>query len=441
MMKKHLLIFISLCIASVAYAGACVSWPSGDFQPQPDSLGRIAPSTGIYWFNTNAENQDSSETVMPACHSDNPQQKAVCLAKLKKSGYFDPSKPTILFIHGWQPGATVNKQRFDFCYQYPVSSTENSPIYNTLHYWKGWNVGVFYWTQFADEDNMLDAEAKIYSNHGAQGMRWAYLDEQGQLQHCQAGSLHCKMPLRYDGQVADVLQMLERAYRQALPAHMNASQLRIAGQSLGTQLAIQLTRYVLNHPQLPQPTRLSLMDPYISPTAIETKNESMPTSIAAYNTTAVDDIEHIRHHMFPIDVYRTSRLSYFPTGNAANQLMSKVAYMSLYPHYFEKNVPYLQKEGLLHISSIYLYFESMKAAPVYVSGDFANAYVNAASQNNDVLKLMQQQRYQVQSPAESHFPDTRLDRFDNIKPTPATLLPQDPLTAILALNQIYDNKR
>jgi hypothetical protein len=46
----------------------------------------------------------------------------------------------------------------------------NDPEYgldiNAADAWiqSGWNVGVYYWHQYADEDFLHDAEAKIYSN-------------------------------------------------------------------------------------------------------------------------------------------------------------------------------------------------------------------------------------------------------------------------------------
>ena len=40
--------------------------------------------------------------------------------------------------------------------------------------WKadGWNVAIFYWNQMADEDEVKDAEAKIWSTNGPKGMRY-----------------------------------------------------------------------------------------------------------------------------------------------------------------------------------------------------------------------------------------------------------------------------
>lgn len=436
MTKIYLSILFSLAFLNVGLAGGCVKWPSTSFQPIPNAKGQIAPDMGIYWYNTNVSNTTPQESLVAACRTDDPANKAACLANLQKAGYFDPSKPTIIFIHGWQPSATANKQRFDLCYQYPISQSSMSPVYNTLQHWQGWNVGVFYWTQFADESNVLDAEAKIYSTQGEQGMRWSYLDAKDQLQYCDSASLHCAMPLTASGQVATVLEMLETAYEQALPNALayHGSELRIAGQSLGTQLAVQLTHYIMTDSSLPQPTRLSLMDPYFSPNEIESRNEHFPASIAGYNTIMLDLIESQAHHQFPVDVYRTSRLSYSPSGNPGTAFMNEVAYMSLSPQYFYQGEPYLKKEGLLHISSIYLYFESKKEAPLDRPGNSDYAYTNAAASNAEVLALMNHKRYQQYSIAETHFSATWDDLFYDESPVKDQSFSLKPsLAAVLAL--------
>lgn len=440
-MRKALIFSIFLLVMPLAVAANCVHWPETAFKPAPDAVGKIAPNTGIYWFNTQAKNTGTSETVMPACKTVSPFAKAACMAKLEKAQYFDPAKPTIIFIHGWQPNATANKQRFDFCYRYPVTKTSLSPNYNTLHDWKGWNVGVFYWTQFADEQNVLDAEAKIYSTRGAQGMRWRYLNANNQLAYCEAGALHCKMPVDTVGNVESIRQLLISDFREAMPTKISSYHglaLRIAGQSLGTQLAIQLTAYLVSHPALPQPTRLTLMDPYFSPNFIEAKNENMPDSIAGYNANAVKYIESLKHHQFPVAVYRTSTLSYPPTGAPANNLMSTIAYMRLYPHYFYQKEPPATQEGLLHVSSIYLYFESKKAAPQAGVLNAPANYVNAAANNAEVLALMGQKRYQRPSRAETDFSATQDALFSTSETAHLKSLPQvSALSSILALTQAF----
>jgi hypothetical protein len=92
---------------------------------------------------------------------------------------YDPSKPTVIYFHGWQPGSGGNKEGFLW-----TNPQQSSETIQTLTAWKaaGWNVGVFYWNQFADEGTVFDlvpvyvseAEAKIWSSQGPKGMRYKY---------------------------------------------------------------------------------------------------------------------------------------------------------------------------------------------------------------------------------------------------------------------------
>lgn len=411
--KKSSLFIVSTLVSGSALAGHCVSWPTNDFQPTPDSRngGLISPVTGIEWLKSTGSN---SETAVPACTS---STDTACFAKLKQTGYFDPSKPTVIFIHGWQPDTVTQKSRFDFCYQYDGANKQKSPITDTLHSWKHYNVGVFYWNQFAD-DQLGNAEAKIYTSKTSTGMRWAYLDDQGKLQYCTASQSNCAMPGTAK-QPETVVDMAFNAYKNALPpvsayaGHIQP-EIRIAGQSLGTQIAIQLTDRVLHDQTLPQPTRMSLMDPYFSPDSKPGKAApGMPQSVADFNTAKVTDILST-DPKFAIDEYRTSKVSYAPLGNPNTTLMDKVAYLQLYPLYIPNDA---NKQLQLHESSIYLYFESMKSLPS-VNNNVPNAtnFVNAKSSTSDVSALMGQKRYQLPTKASYNFADTQDEAFSSLTP-------------------------
>lgn len=58
--------------------------------------------------------------------------------------YYDPSKPVVIYCHGWQNGTSVNgyaRENFHF-----VHGDADAFVH---HSWleKGWNMGVFYWTR------------------------------------------------------------------------------------------------------------------------------------------------------------------------------------------------------------------------------------------------------------------------------------------------------
>ncbi|KHD36542.1 cell adhesion protein [Clostridium acetobutylicum] len=159
---------------------------------------------------------------------------------------FDPSKPTIIYIHGWQPEYYLLRHRESF-YIYGKDTADD---------WikKGWNVGVFYWNQFSDEIGVLDAEAKIWTTKGPQGMRWRKGD----------GSYETVNTVNIPAS-----QLLYQKYVQAMKDY-RGNEIRIAGHSLGSQMAILLTQQIsdnvdsgnISHELLPK--RVALLDPYFS---------------------------------------------------------------------------------------------------------------------------------------------------------------------------------
>lgn len=82
--------------------------------------------------------------------------------------YYDDSRPTVIYFHGWKSGSSeedYNRDNFTF--------SDNGNSLSHLA-WKqmGWNVGIYHWNQFADESEVKDAEAKMWSANGSKGMRY-----------------------------------------------------------------------------------------------------------------------------------------------------------------------------------------------------------------------------------------------------------------------------
>ena len=417
-LSRFCIFLASAVLSSVSFAHPCVQWQSSVFNPGFNSQGQISPDTGMYWYKTDAAGK--TEVVTKACQKGD--NKEACFARLKKQGFFDPNRKTIVFIHGWQPSSMEKKDRFDLCFQYTKEDGKPSQVYNTLKYWKNWNVAVFYWNQFADEDTpyvgVVDAEAKIYSTDAPNGMRWAYLDDAGKRHYCSDADSKCIMPKQ------TVVDMAYDAFINALPNKENfkGDALRITGQSLGTQIAIQLTDRVMNNPALPQPTRLVLLDPYFSPDD-DTINTiyHLPKSVADFNSDKVTDILKINPN-FAISEYRTSKISFAPTGNPGWSIANRVAYNELYPKFFDYMTGNNKLEWL-HKSATYIYFQSMKAKPLTPPQLLSSTpsvrtapYINANTTPEQVRDLMSQSRYQLPSDGENKFPKTDEYIFTDKKP-------------------------
>lgn len=170
-------------------------------QAAPDTL-----DYGLYWFDGNnssvkAVEQDGTVNTVPLA-------------------FYDPSKPTIIHFHGWQPGSATRNggyDREDFRFVWGNEDVITSTGWKN----KGWNIAYFYWDQFADESEVKDAEAKMWSATGPRGMRYRLSDGSYSTQHAPAKSV---------GQIA--FEQVTTAL-----AGNTSSNVRLSGHSLGNQLA------------------------------------------------------------------------------------------------------------------------------------------------------------------------------------------------------------
>jgi hypothetical protein len=183
---------------------------------------------GIYWFGRN-----------------NRCQKAV---PGYTNPYFDPARPTVIYIHGWEMNTTADHFRESFYLKpgYP----DVPEHFNTANAWidAGWNIGIFYWNQFSDDTSPDYAEAKIYTEDGPVGMRWR----------------------KYSGDFApgpseSVGELFYQAYVSAFAGSPGEQpRIRLVGHSLGAQLAVYGAHVISERQPDLLPERISLLDPHFS---------------------------------------------------------------------------------------------------------------------------------------------------------------------------------
>lgn len=191
---------------------------------------------GVYFYGT--ERDGSSDAV--------GAQKWVAG---QPNRFFDPSKPTIIYTHGWQLDGVKNKGREDFRF------TGNGVDVQTHNFWieTGWNVGIFHWVQFADDGGIpppREAEAKIYDpQNGLTGMVWKKTD----------GNKVSTNPI-----TKNVMQLYADAYEGIFGTNYTGNEIRLMGNSLGGNLtmALLMELHQRNTPKKPQ--RVTLIDPYWS---------------------------------------------------------------------------------------------------------------------------------------------------------------------------------
>ncbi|MGY8832727.1 MAG: hypothetical protein ACKVIS_24995, partial [Pseudomonadales bacterium] len=216
---RKLLLLLVLSFTSLSQAAVGV-FPDSTFQNLDH---------GLYWFGYG----DSWQKAVPG----------------QTNAYYVASKPTLIYIHGWQNGSTQKKNRETF-----NRKDAGGPDLDLANAWlaAGYNVGVLYWNQFADEGEVKDAEAKIWTASGPRAMRWR-----------NSSGVYATGPSQ------SASDLLFNSYKANLAGY-SGSNIRIAGHSLGNQMAIVLTKKIsdavtagtINSKLLPK--RVALLDPFYS---------------------------------------------------------------------------------------------------------------------------------------------------------------------------------
>jgi len=298
MLKKFLVGLGLLC--SISYFGAFeASATCNEYHPQP-------PDTGIYWFKNNEKKKKASE---------NPD-----------NNYFDRTKPTMIFIHGKQnPSKVANGfyERFD----YKNHDCKHGFSDDLVKVWKdkGWNVGAFYWREFATLDHR-SAERSIWNSDAISG----------------------------DKSVSD---MFVDAYSQAMSGYGN-KEIRIVGHSFGSQLALASSQKIVNSTSLPsnqKPKRVALIDPAFTISYVR----------HAFTSGTLGDVaaSDLKNRNVAVEYYRVSLSNLgsqfgFPGGvnwdpTAIYRIRQKSAFVEIRPEYI------FVDPGAKHVAAPYLYLQSM----------------------------------------------------------------------------------
>ena len=164
------------------------------------------------------------------------------------AGGYHAARPTVVYVHGWEPGTTARGFHETFNWKrntlFPEQgeTAEELPDVDAAALWaaRGWNVGIFYWNQLAD-DTLPEAERKIHSACGEVGMRWQRRAPDGGTSAVAVaeGEMPC---------IAECLVEALAPLWQACGGRSgggSALQLRLIGHSLGAQLVIEASRRLL----------------------------------------------------------------------------------------------------------------------------------------------------------------------------------------------------
>ena len=300
------------------------------------------------------------------------------------NNFYDKNKKTVIYIHGWQNNSVTRAARETL-----DRRASGGPAEDLSQYWldRGWNVGILYWNQFADESEVKDAEAKIYTTSGPKNMRWKKLNGSYQT-----------------GPSQPVAQLLFEAIRDNM-ADFNHSQFRLTGHSLGNQVALEVGKRLNDAVDAGQlssnlrPDRIALLDPFYSNGAKSYLGNQWPGEIARDNADA------LINDGVAIETYRSSPVtSTMFIGDANKALMDKTAFSELKPWNF--NFWQLTEK---HLAAVTWYFWSMDFATPDVRNESLDA--PSASSSDSAIKTLMNKSWGVNhrrgaytgSPADDDF--------------------------------------
>ncbi|MFE8071043.1 hypothetical protein QQM79_08280 [Marinobacteraceae bacterium S3BR75-40.1] len=297
---------------------------------------------GLYWYGYG----DNCEKAIPG----------------QANPYYNKYDKTVIYIHGWQNGSTPNQNRETF-----NASGSGGPDRDLADYWRnrGYNVGILYWNQFADESEVKDAEAKIWTANGPRNMRWRSSD----------GNYH-------SGPSKNVTQLLYEAYRDNMQGYQG-NYVRIAGHSLGNQLAVTITKKIVDANAAGQiagnliPDRVALLDPFYSNNGKDYLNGQWTGEVAR------DYVSGLKADGVIFEAYRSSPTSSNPfVGDDNKGLMNMTAFVELKPWYFS-----WWQLAEKHIAARWHYFWSMAFNPPPIDGTSADG-LSASTSDARVQQLM-----------------------------------------------------
>lgn len=297
---------------------------------------------GLYWFGQD----DNYEKATPG-HS---------------NAYYNPSARTLIFIHGWQNGSSADQNRETF-----NRNDSGAPDMDLAHSWKqaGYNVGILYWNQFADEGEVKHAEAKIWSANGPKDMRWR--DHNGNYS---------------SGPNTSAGQLMFESLRDNM-ANYTGNRLIISGHSLGNQMAIVVSKKLKdginagNTNSKLKPKRVALLDPFYSNWGKSYLGGRWTGAVAR------DYVDELRSWGVLFEAYRSSSVSNtFLVGDANKGLLNKTAFLELKPWYFQA-----WQQAEKHGAAVFHYLWSFDFAPVPIKNS-SDLGLGASTSDSRVQSLM-----------------------------------------------------
>jgi hypothetical protein len=365
--KIKIVVFVLVFLVSIVtitfdllfYFNTFRSWNNGNSPGFIEEIQSPYDLFGIFWINENGSmvRQKFGQSV----HLD----------------AFDPEKPVLIYVHGWEKNSVQRK--FIETNNYANNDDKYGVNVNLAKSWKdlGWNFGIFQWARFSDEDEVEDAETKIWSSRN---MRWRRNDL-GMDDSTFNGFFRNKS-------VGDLLYL---TLSESLIFRNASLNFRLVGHSLGSQLLIHYCSLVLKSSDSFKksflPNQIVMVDAYLTLGLKDYLNGLNSQIVAVHTLEKLENVSKLLIQSSPIPEITLNSYTF--------DLLSKVLYVRLTPSYIS-----LLDFPSLHVSGInlYLYQYSHKL----FSND-SDSNIPAILSDSTILSLSSQSIALIQSQGGSTF--------------------------------------
>lgn len=331
---------------------------------------------------------------------------------------------TIIFIHGWSSGCIKNGELINNLYSaYPETYKNNQTQVNLYNKWidAGFNVGIFNWIPFADDDDITDfnaisvvpynTESKIHSINNIVGMRYRNLD----------GTTFSKLsPLSilYNKTITEMFihRYLEFFSSTLYGGYFKTNkEMRIVGFSLGNQIAMCGTSIINQniynktdaYKNIPKITRIELLDPFY---CYKNLNLMYSTKCTAFtNTGSSASIILSAFNSLPSKIptiwYQSTPLTNMAIfGDSNDELKKNIVWQGI-KLWCVNDLSLSKRHSLVvdwYFNSLNIKFCSYKYTGNWYSGykwtklpEDCNAF-SASSSNDYIIRMMPLQKYWIQ---------------------------------------------
>ena len=186
----------------------------------------------------------------------------------EQNPFFNPSRPTLVYFHGWSPGEMSKDEPRSFNKHKRFPS---APDLDLVKLWTdlGWNVGMMDWTQFADtafESGTVGIIPTKFSYDTVERRVWGHDDQGDLVYYLSDGSRHASP----EASVADMFANEYVGFMNGVAK--SGPEVRFFGHSLGTQMAMTVAYRVFHMGTAAAPINPAILPVRISLTDITSSN-------------------------------------------------------------------------------------------------------------------------------------------------------------------------